>query len=83
MHTTSRQVTVWLAENIPTSLFWQGTRYTVTDKPTPLDDELYWVMHPPPARPGWRLQGTSAEGVTHMFELRESPDGWEVSRVYD
>lgn len=83
MNTTSRQIAVWLARDIPTRLIWDGKRYRVSDMPTPLDDDVYWVTHPPPLGPGWRLQGTTDAGETHMFEIRQVRGEWQVVRVYD
>lgn len=32
---------------------------------------------------GWRFQGTDEDGVSMVFDVFESEDGWHVHRSYD
>ncbi|MEO6826128.1 MAG: hypothetical protein ABI255_07435 [Microbacteriaceae bacterium] len=62
-------VVIWLSDGIPARLVWAGARYTVTDTPTPLEDFVMGITHPP-AIDGWRFQGTGDDGESHMFDVR-------------
>jgi hypothetical protein len=89
-HTTDI-VTVWVDEyGTPKRMFWAGHRYRVTDTPTRLGPEPDLLLspaltHPPSPLTGWRFQGTSDEGDSHVFDVRRRhpESGWELLRVID
>ncbi len=78
-------VSVWCQNGVPARLVWRGRRYRVSDTPTVLGEELFGLTHLPSraSAQGWRLQGTTDDGVTHMFELRLEGHQWQVTRAYD
>jgi hypothetical protein len=80
-------ITIWLDHGVPVRLVWRGSRYTVTDIPTPLRGELDFlpdaIAHPLEPIIGWRFQGTDVAGNARMFDVRRSGDEWELVRVYD
>ena len=82
MIATTDTVAVWLTDGTPDRLVWNGNRYRVSDHPTPLEDEFYWVTHPPVGIVGWRFQGTAEDGTTRMFDIRQNGDGWTLVRIY-
>lgn len=71
-----------LADGIPVRLVLDGVTYAVTDTPTPLEDAFYGLTHVPDLT-GWRFQGTSPDGTSHMFDVKRVPSGWKALRVYD
>lgn len=88
-------VMIWLSAGIPARLIWAGRHYAVTDTPTPLEDFMMGITHPP-AVDGWRFQGTGDDGESHIFDVRrrndanghdpgrpDDPGEWEIVRVYD
>lgn len=82
MIATTDTVTVWATNGIPDRLVWNGTRYRVTDHPTPLEDDFCWLTHPPIGIIGWRFRGTSDDGQTRMFDIRQEGANWLLARVY-
>lgn len=82
---TADTVTVWLdAADRPKRLIWRGDRYQVTDIPTPREDLVMGLMHPPSVD-GWRFQGTGDDGRSLVFDVRLnlSRQEWELLAVYD
>ncbi|MFC4245353.1 hypothetical protein ACFOYW_18445 [Gryllotalpicola reticulitermitis] len=64
-------VTVWLDDSgVPARLLWEGTRWRVTDAPTPLDDILLAGIAHPPHVNGWPFQGTNDEGESRVFDVK-------------
>lgn len=82
MHET---VTVWTQGAVPTRLLWAGVRYTVTDTPTALYDYIAEApTHPLKPRIGWRFQGSTDDGESHVFDVRQANrQEWELVAVYD
>ncbi|WP_349898126.1 hypothetical protein [Parafrigoribacterium soli] len=82
---TADAVSVWWQNGVPERLVWQGRRYRVSDTPTVLGEDFFGLTHLPSraSSSGWRLQGTTDDGVTHMFELRFEDRHWRVARAYD
>lgn len=80
-------ITIWLDHGVPSRLVWRGSRYTVTDKPTPLRGELDFlpdaIAHPLEPIIGWRFQGTDDTGRAHVFDVRKNGEAWKLVRVYD
>ena len=83
MQQLRQSVAVWLREGIPNRLVWKGARYRVTDRPTPLEEALYEITHPPTSVSGWRFQGTAEDGSTHVFDIRQEGDDWILVQIYD
>ena len=78
-------VTVWTgAQGIPEQFLWGGSRYRVTDTPTPLDVDYSAITHPGAMPLGWRFQGTSDSGDTRMFDvLYDTSRGeWQLLHTY-
>lgn len=85
MQMTSEAVTVWTTKSVPIRILWQGTRYKVTDTPTALYGFIAEApTHPLKPRIGWRFQGTSEDGTSYVFDVRQSSrQEWELMAVYD
>ncbi|WP_247597205.1 hypothetical protein [Leifsonia sp. PS1209] len=79
-------VSVWTDKGRPIRLVWRGTRYVVTDRPTPLQKTAWHdaLTHPAGKLAGWRFQGCSvADGDVRMFDVRPNADGgWDLLRTY-
>lgn len=84
-------VAVWLdSSGRPVRLVWKGTRYTVSDTPTPLRGEepdleplLEAVTYPLLRLVGWRFQATSSTGDTFVVDVRRGDrEQWELIGVY-
>lgn len=87
VHTTD-SVTVWSERGVPVRFVWRGSRFRVTDTPTPLrgspDYLAEGITHPPEPIIGWRFQGTGTDGVSRIFDVRRLGRAeWELVRVYD
>ena len=78
-------VAVWLAEGVPKRLLWRGQRFTVTDTPTPLYGYIADApTHPLRPRIGWRFQGTTSSGESHVFDVRQAGrQEWNLIAIYD
>lgn len=79
------KVAVWLDDRgRPTRLIWDGERYRVTDTPTPREELVLGLTHPPRLE-GWRFQGTRADGASKVFDVRhdDAQQEWELVAVYD
>ena len=79
-------VSVWTERGRPIRIVWRGTRYVVTDSPTPLTKPAIHdaFTHPLMHVDGWRFQGASvSDGDVRMFDVRELADGrWELTATY-
>lgn len=85
MMVMSESVAVWFGDDArPQRLVWAGRRYRVTDMPTPLDFEVPIITHPP-LIPGWRFQGTTDDGESHVFDVLGDTSGqrWRLINVWD
>jgi hypothetical protein len=79
-------VAIWFDRGVPARLVWRGTRYVVTDTPTPLRERVdHAVMtHPLEAIVGWRFQGTAEGGQTYVFDVHGShQQQWRLVAVYE
>lgn len=78
-------VPVWTERGIPVRLVWRGDRYTVSDAPTPLRDQVHHetLTHPIEPLVGWRFQATRSTGESLVFDVRIG-DGheWQLLAVY-
>ncbi|MFC5502962.1 hypothetical protein ACFPJ4_11995 [Lysinimonas soli] len=79
---TGSVVTVWLVNDVPARLVYEGQRYRVTDMPTRLEDEHPEMTHRLNLT-GWRFQGTDDAGLSHMFDIRRAGGEWQLIRIYD
>jgi hypothetical protein len=78
-------VAVWTGDaGVPVRLLWNGLRFRVTDTPTRLEPDFALMTHPA-ILDGWRFQGTSEDGETHVFDVifSESRREWRLIRVYE
>lgn len=85
MTQTTDIVSVWTDNGRPTRIVWRGTRYVVTDHPTPLLKDSWHDARTHPAAKvfGWRFQGCSTDGDVRMFDVQQGADGrWEILRTY-
>jgi hypothetical protein len=88
---TADAVAIWLdAHGAPARMVWNGIRFRVTDTPTRLGPEPELLLspaltHPPVPLSGWRFQGTSRDGESHVFDVRLAGEraAWELIRVID
>jgi hypothetical protein len=77
-------VTVWTNDSgIPERLVWRGTRFRVSDQPTPLEPEFNLMTHPI-ILDGWRFQGTADDGSSRVFDVlfSTSRQEWRLVRTY-
>ena len=85
MTLVSTSLTVWTSEHdVPDRFVWKGTRYRVTDTPTPLDFEIELLTHIAAIPNGWRLQGTDEDGESVVFDLVQfgADPEWHVMHTY-
>ncbi|MEO8908425.1 MAG: hypothetical protein ABI310_10200 [Microbacteriaceae bacterium] len=88
---TAEAVAIWLdAHGAPARMVWAGIRYRVTDTPTRLDPDPELLLSPalthlPAPVTGWRFQGTTDGGESHIFDVRPADvrGTWELMRVID
>ena len=80
LHAT--RIAVWFKDDVPAMLWHGGDRYTVTDVPTHLEDELAFMMHPLDLV-GWRFQATRDDGLSMVFDIRRQGDDWLLVRAWD
>jgi hypothetical protein len=79
-------VVVLMRDGAPFSLTWEDVRYRVTDTPTPIRGSVLHDLLTHPLEPviGWRFQGTSAVGETHVFDVHGGDRReWRLVAVYD
>ena len=79
-------VTVWTgAQGVPERFVWAGTRYRITDTPTPLEPDYALITHPVIEAPDWRFQGTSEAGDSRVFDVlfNEARREWLLLRTYE
>ena len=84
--TTPDVVAVWLDDGIPTRLVWRGTRFVVSDRPTPIRGSILHDLFTHPLEPliGWRFQGTSESGECHVFDVHGGArEEWRLVALYD
>jgi hypothetical protein len=85
MNTVAETLTVWVdSQGVPDRMVWEGTRYRVTDTPTPLELDLNAVTHLSILPTGWRFQGTNDEGESLVFDVISVGDAhrWRVLNTY-
>ena len=78
-------ITVWVNPlGIQERFVWEGTRYRVTDAPTPLEFNIDAVTHIPVIPQGWRFQGTPDDGESLIFDVAFFDDHreWRVIHTY-
>ncbi|WP_395638544.1 hypothetical protein [Pseudolysinimonas sp.] len=78
---------VWLAlsdTGQPTAMTWRDVEYQVTDTPTRLEEDWFFVTHEPPCPFGWRFQGRPLGGENQIFDVRfdQRLERWFVARTY-
>lgn len=77
-------LTLWMIDDVPARMLYAGRRWRVTDTPTRL-------RHPVWAAPrtsnlglyGWRFQGTDDAGLSLIFDVYKTEDGWHIHRTYE
>lgn len=72
------------ANGSPERFVVDGMRYCVTDTPTPLEFDFEFITHLASIPVGWRLQGTSDDGDSLVFDLAYSAElaEWRVLNTY-
>jgi len=87
LHTTDA-VTLWMIEGRPARMVWQGRRYIVTDRPTPLLGEPVLhdaLTHPLTPQRGWRFQVRCATDPTdvRVVDVVRAGEQWELLAAYE
>jgi len=74
---------------LPDHLIWRSRHFRVSDTPTviPGHPDLFWdaaLTHPPTGPTGWRVQGTTDDGETRVFDiaLDGSSARWRLLHVW-
>ena len=76
--------TIWMVDDIPARMVYAGRRWTVTDTPTRLRDSIWSApLDGHRGLYGWRFQGTDEEGLSNVFDVFKTEDGWHVHRSYE
>ena len=82
---TLQRVAVWLDDaGAPLRIVLNGRRYRVTDHPTPLDELVLGITHPPAVTLGWLFQTTDEYGDATVFDVQFQPahSHWALLRSY-
>jgi hypothetical protein len=77
------EVTLWMADDIPSRMFYAGRRWRITDTPTRLRDSI-WRGETPSGRGlyGWRFQATDEAGESFVFDVYRGEVDWHVHHTY-
>lgn len=75
--------TLWMADDVPARMVYDGKRWRVTDTPTRIRRE-FWASPTTTdtSLSGWRFQGTDESGHSLVFDLFKDGEGWHVDRTY-
>jgi hypothetical protein len=78
-------VTLWNAAGVPVRLIWDGRRYRVSDRPTPIREsvDIPAMTHPLERLVGYRMQITGEDGKSVVVDVHLKPTGAELVAVYD
>jgi hypothetical protein len=82
-------VTVWTEQHKPVRMVWRGTRYRVTDTPTPLRGEAVLhdaLTHPLSPFVGWRFQASDESDPARVVIVdvaRRAGGRWELLAAYE
>ncbi len=80
------KVEICFIDGLPTGFDWHEQHWQVIDSPTEIGpgEAVYspLVTHPLHAWSGWRFIAKAEDGETLVFDIRTSPSGWDVIRVY-
>jgi hypothetical protein len=78
-------VTLWNAGGVPVRLIWEGRRYRVSDRPTPIRQsvDVPAMTHPLEKLIGYRMQIAGEDGTSVVVDVHLRPSGAELVAVYD
>ena len=78
-------VTLWNAAGVPVRLIWEGRRYRVSDRPTPIRQsvDVPALTHPIEKLIGYRMQITGEDGASVVVDVHLRTSGTELVAVYD
>ncbi|MFG6445301.1 hypothetical protein ACFXQA_08480 [Microbacterium sp. P07] len=85
MSTTTRasETTLWLVNDIPARMIYNGRRWRVTDMPTRLRESVWSApVEQHHGLYGWRFQETDAMGESVVFDVYRAEKDWHVHRAY-
>lgn len=81
--TTARETTIWLVNDIPTRMIFNGRRWRVTDTPTRLRESVWSApLDHSHGLYGWRFQATDPAGECVVFDVYRTEGDWHVHRSY-
>ncbi|PVW02976.1 hypothetical protein DEA06_14480 [Microbacterium sp. Gd 4-13] len=81
--TMAPETTLWLINDIPARMVYNGRRWRVTDTPTRLRDSVWSApLEKHHGLYGWRFQATDPGGESAVFDVYRTEDDWHVHRAY-
>jgi hypothetical protein len=78
-------VTVWMEHGVPARIVWQGRRYRVSDRPTPIRESVAVpaMTHPLDKLVGYRMQVTDEEEHSIVVDVYGTGTTARLVAVYD
>jgi hypothetical protein len=78
-----QDVTLWMVNDIPVRMVFDGRRWRVSDVPTRLREPVWNLpLEEPRHMFGWRFQATDESGESSVFDVYRDQADWQVYRVY-
>jgi len=74
--------TLWMRDDIPDRMVYNGRRWRVTDTPTRLRHSIWTIIEEGSGVYGWRFKATDPSGDSRVFDVFKSESGWRVQHVY-
>lgn len=82
--TTTHAATLWMVNDIPTRMVYADRRWRITDTPTRLRESVWALpIDGPRGMYGWRFQATDDTGISIIFDVYRTEDGWHVHHAYE
>lgn len=76
------ETTLWMRDDIPDRMVFEGRQWRVTDTPTRLRESVWTVEAEGIGKFGWRFQATDSRGDSRVFDVIKTEAGWRVQRTY-
>lgn len=76
------EATIWMVNDVPARMFYAGRRWRVSDHPTRLREPIWATLEAVGRLYGWRFQATDTGGLSLVFDVFKTSDGWHVHRAY-
>jgi hypothetical protein len=81
--TAGSETTLWLVNDVPARMIYNGRRWRVTDTPTRLRESVWSApLEHHHGLYGWRFQATDPDGESVVFDVYRTEDDWHVHRSY-